>query len=295
MSDSTYDLFLGSGNNIRQVLRTNYGPNSAVIPAHMSGATAPTNIYGGPAEQTLSFDTADLLGLLTAISVSTGLLLSADVITIPYNRRANGGTFAAGASHFALSATDGYAYLTAIAAAQDNPAVIASGEFLPFSTTGLLDPIAANKNTTLTAAAFVSQYDFGPVYFNSVQVPQAVGWSFSPGFVVRSRRFDGANFPTAHYLVRANPSITIVFEELDDIADVFSGLFATITTADVYARKRTDGGIHVVDATAEHVKLSLAGGISAVETLDVSEQGSAQVGVRLWGKTASHSTASAIP
>lgn len=295
MSDAVYDAFLGAGNNIRQVVRSSFAPNGNVIPAYQSGAVNPSEFYGGNARQEFNFESTDLAGILGALSLTSGLFLSSDAITLPYNRRANGGTFEGASSHFALSATDGFAFVQSISGSQDNPGVSANVSFLPQSSDGFTNPISTAKNTTLTAAAFNTAYDFGPVYFGGVQVPQAVGWTVDPGMTIRARAFDGSLFPTRHYVVRVLPSITVVFEELDDVNDVFSDLFAAMTTAAVYARQLVDGATHLSDATAGHVKLSFATGITNVEQIAVDEGSSAQVALRLYGKTLSSSVASAIP
>lgn len=295
MSDAVYDAFLGAGNNLRQVVATRYSPNAVVIPAYQSGAVEPSEQYGGNAQQQVSFDTLDIAGVVGMVSMTSGLALSSDAITIPYQRRANASTFAGTLSHFTLSATDGVLTCSQISASQDNEGAVATLDFLPLSSDGFTNPLSEAKNQTLTASAFNAQFDFGPVYFNSVQVPQAVGWSVNPGVTLRSRRFDGTVYPTAHYIIRVLPSITIVFEEVDDVVDVFTNLWAGMTTAAVYARRRSDGSTHVADSTASHAKFSFATGITNLDSIQVNESASAQVSVTLFGKSLTASVASMIP
>ncbi len=293
MSVAVYDAVLGA-NSLRQVVSSQYSANGRVIVGRASGGVDPAALYGGQAGPAASFDSADVAGALGFAGVATGLILSSSTITIPFNERANGGTFAGALSHSVISATDGLLIPTQIAASQDSEAVIASLALLFISSNGLVDPITINVNQSLAAQAFNSQFAMGPVYFGGSQVPEAVGWRVNPGIQVEGVSYNGGIYPTALHITGRNPTIEILFEDFASAA-TFTGQYQAMTSAAVYGRLRTDGGTFAADASLVHLKFSFAAGITNMDTLGGSGLNNGQVSVMLYGKALTFASNSSIP
>ncbi len=289
---------VGSGNNLRQVRSSQYSANGLIILGSASGAIDPSELYGGAANPTVLFETADVAGALGLMSVTAGLHVSSGTITIPYNKRANGGAFAGSSSHMTISGANALIIPLQISGSQDNEAVILTVQVIFYSTTGLANPVTFNTGATLGAQAFNAQYDFGPVYVDlgggSSQVAEATGWTVNTGIVATPRRYDGGIYPSKVFITQRNPTIEITFEDFDDAA-AFGTVYDALTSCAVYGRKRADGGTHVADATEEHCKFSFAAGISDIQTLGGSERTNGQASIMLTGKALTAATTSAIP
>lgn len=298
MAETVYDAVLGAGNALKQVRSSQYSANGNIILGSASGAIDPSALYGGAADPTCLFETADVAGALALMSVTAGLHVSSGTITIPYNKRANGGAFAAGSSHMTISSANGLIIPVQITASQDNEAVILTVQAIFYSTTGLAVPVTFNTGAALASQSFNAQYDFGPVYVDlgggSAQIAEATGWTVNTGIVVTPRRFDGGIYPSKVFITQRNPTIEITFEDFDDAA-AFGVVYDALTSCAVYGRKRTDGGTHVADATEEHLKFSFGAGISDIRTLGGSERTNGQASIMLTGKTLTASSVSAIP
>ena len=298
MAETVYDAIIGSGNNLRQVVSSQYSPNGNIILGSASGAIDPSALYGGPANPTVLFETADVAGALGLMSVTAGLHVSSGTITIPYNKRVNGAAFAGSTSHMTISGTNALIIPVQISGSQDNPAVILTVQVIFYSSTGLANPVTFNTGASLAAQAFNAQYDFGPVYADlgsgSAQVAEATGWTVNTGMVVVPRRYNGGVYPSKVFIAQRNPTIEITFEDFDDAA-AFGTVYDALTSCAVYARKRTDGGTHVADATEEHCKFSFGAGIADIKTLGGSERTNGQASIMLTGKALTAATTSAIP
>ena len=298
MAETVYDAVLGSGNALKQVRSSQYSPNGNIILGSASGAIDPSHLYGGPANPTVLFETGDVAGALGLMSVSTGLHVSSGTITIPYNKRANGGAFAGTSSHMTISGANALIIPVQISGSQDNEAVILTVQVIFYSTTGLANPVTFNTGASLAAQSFNVMYDFGPVYADlgsgSAQIAEATGWTVNTGLVVVPRRYNGGVYPSKLFIVQRNPTIEITFEDFDDAA-AFGTVYDALTSCAVYGRKRADGGTHVADATEEHVKLSFATGISDIRTLGGSDRTNGQASIMLTGKALTAAVTSAIP
>jgi hypothetical protein len=105
--------------------------------------------------------------------------------------------------------------------------------------------------------------------------------------------FDGAIYPTLVFIKSRQPTIKITFENFD-ILSTWGPLFAAATTAAAYFRKRATGATYIADATAGHIKLSIATGLSVVDSAESSEQENGSASITLTGLALSSSTATAI-
>lgn len=293
-SHTVYDAVIGAGNNLRQVLSTQFNGGVSVIAGTSSGAPDATDYFISTTEPRASLTTADLTNLLSYVSVTAGLFVSAGTITIPFNQRTNGGTFLSGSNHFTLSSANGLIVPTGFSASQDDEAATATIDIHFMSTTGFLAPVAVNVNQALAAQSFNAQFAFGAVYFGGAQITEAISWSVDPGIQTVVSRHDGGIYPQKIYIVARRPTMTITFEDLDT-ANTFGAMFSAMTSASVYARKRSAGGTFVADASTVHCKFSFADGVTSTQTISADGVNAGRASVILHGEALTASGASAIP
>lgn len=291
MADVTYDAVLGAI-SLRQVMRTSYSLNGTPIAGSQSGSPDVSEYFGGPADPRATFESADIAGVLGGLSVSAGLSVAAGTITIPWNKRANGGTFASGSSHVALSGANALIVPTRFSVNQDDEAAIAELEVHFRSTTGFAEPVAEAASQALASQAFNAQYGLGPASINGTAIPELVGISVNPGITVEAQKTNGALYPTALFITQRRPSIDFIFESLDALA-TYSAQFTVMTAAIAYFRKRSSVS-YVADGTAEHCKFSFADGITTTESVQSSGVSRAQATLRCYGEVLTATATSAI-
>lgn len=291
MADVAYDAVLG-GLTLRQVRRSGVSPGIQLIAARASGAVAPSAFYVDQADARATFESMDVAGVIGGLSMQTGLFVSGGTLVIPWNRRANGGTFAGTLSHFTVSAATGLVIPKQFSAQQNGGGAVASLEVAFLSSDGLTSPIASNVNQTLAAQAYNVLYDLGPLSVNSVQVPRITGVTVNPGLTVAVRRYDGAVWPTEIHIERQDPTIDITFEDFDTLNSYLNG--AAITAVAAYFRKRAPGSTYVAAGTAQHVKFSFTAGMVTAEDVSAEQQNAGQATLRLTGASLAASATQAI-
>lgn len=292
--DALYDAILDAA-TLKQVRRTTYNGQLEVLTGRLSGAVDPSAKFLKKAEPRATFETEDISGCLTAISVSAGLYISSGTITIPWNRRANGGTFAGGSNNAILSATKALAILSSISASQGDDGAVASVELAFLSSDGLTAPVSASVNQALSSQSSNAWFSMGPVYIDSSQLTQVKSVRVDPGVQMVTKMFDGAIYPTIAFIQARNPAIEVQFENFDAL-NAQTPLLAALTSCAAYFRKRAAGaGAFVSDATSGHVKLSLGTGVKVMQSAEGSGQENGTVTLRLEGLALSSSTSSAIP
>ncbi|MDE2100763.1 MAG: hypothetical protein KGL39_26190 [Patescibacteria group bacterium] len=292
--DVTYDAVLGVGNALKQVRRTSFQPGIRQGVGRMSGAVDPSILFVNGGEPRATLQSGDVAGVITLLSVTAGLFVSAGTITLPWNRRANGGTFAGGLNNFTITGANALIVPRSFSASQsDEEGASAELEVVFVSTDGLTAPVTFAVNQALAAEAFNLLFAMGPVYINTVALTQVQSVKVDTGITVETKMFDGAIYPTLVYIKTREPSITVTFENFD-VAQTYAPLFAACTAAAAYFRKRATGGTFVSDATAGHVKLSIATGLGVLEHIESSKNENGTASIKLTGLSLSSSTASAI-
>jgi hypothetical protein len=135
-------------------------------------------------------------------------------------------------------------------------------------------------------------YDLGPVELNGgAQLSGLTGVTINPGLTVDLKRYGGSVYPLNCYLKQRDPMIEFTFADFDAIP---SGVIASLTSAVAYLRKRADGSSHVADATATHIKFTLTGGMTQLDSAGAQGLEDGQVKISLIGKSLAVNTASAI-
>ena len=291
MPSTVYDAILGAL-TLKQVTRSGYSLNGEPIVGRASGAPAPSEYFGGESAPQADFDSADIAGVLGAISVSAGLAVSSGTITIPYNKRASGGTFAGTLAHFTLNGTNGLIVPSEFSVNQGDPAALAKLMCHFRSTNGIAEPVSESINQTLAAQSFNAMYALGPGSINGNTIDQLQGIVVTPGITVLPQYQDGGIYPTDLFIQTQQPTIDYLFEDLDAI-ETFSAQFTVMTAAIAYFRKRS-GVSFVSDATEEHVKFSFADGIVSTQSIQSSDVNNGQATLRCYGEALTATASSAI-
>jgi hypothetical protein len=290
--DVVYDAIIGAV-NLRQVKKTSFKGNVQAQSLRVSGGVDPSAMYVVSGEPRATFETMDIAGAIVGLSIQSGLNVAAGTLTIPWNRRANGGTFAGGANNFTLTGANGLAVINSIGASQGDEGAVAEIELCFLSTDGLTSPIAANVNQTLASQAYNAAYAMGPFYLNGSQLSQVVSVKVNTGIKLTLKRYDGSVYPTIAFIETRDPTIDITFENADAIS-AQGPLFSAMTSAAVYFRKKSDGGTFVADATAVHAKLSFATGLTEIQGIDGDGNSNGSATLRLVGKQLSATSTVAI-
>lgn len=288
MSDALYDADL-NGAAIQQISDARFSPNNRIAPAFTSAGITPSALYlmeGAPRHAMTSMDLAGVLG---AISATAGLNVTSGAGVFPWNKRADGGTFAGATSHFTLTSAEFFSWIESLAGGtkEDAQAVVNT---VFRSTDGQTAPVTANTGQSLSAAGFGAVYRLALVKLNNggglTQVTGAMRATVNFGITVRPKELtDGEIFPTAWYLTRQVPFMDLEFNDLDKNDEAnFGLLFQTLTGVQVFFQKRAAGGTLVSSATAEHVQCSFADAINDVQQLSGSNDGDATCSWRIHGE-----------
>lgn len=291
MASTVYDAILGAL-TLRQITRTSHNGNNQVIAGKSSGAPAPSELFAGISEPMASFDSMDVAGVIGAVDMAAGLSVLSGTITIPFNKRANGGTFASGTSHPALSGTDALIVPTQFSANQDDEGASASLDVHFISSDGTTEPVAEATGQSLASQSFNAMYALGPASINATSIPEIVGISVNPGITVQKQRHTGFNYPTAIFIDGQDPFIDFIFEDLDALA-TYSAQFTAMTAAVAYLRKR-DGVGFSADVNLDHIQFSFADGIVAAQTIQASGVNRGQATLRCWGEALTATSGVAI-
>lgn len=291
MASTVYDAILGAL-TLKQVTRSDFQPNAQQIAGKASGAVAPSELFAGAAEPVISFDSMDVSGVLAAISISAGLAVSSGTITVPWNKRANGGTFASGTAHDELNATDGLIVPTSFSANQGDEGASVSLDVHLISSDGATVPVTAAGSQSLASQSFNAMYSLGAGSINGTAIPELVGVSINPGIQVEKQSIDGFNYPTAVFINSVDPYIDFIFEDMDAVA-TYAPLFTVGSAAIAYFRKRS-GVSFVADGTAQHCKFSFADGLVVAQGIQHSGINRGQATLRVYGEALTASGASAI-
>lgn len=257
MPATVFTATLGSL-TLNQVRSSAFNANGQAVEGVTSGAVDVSQYFGGQIDFRATFESGDLASVAAVSNVGTaGIAVSSGTITIPYQVRANKGTFAAGGSHYSLSGTDGLIWPTSFALPAGGDAS-ASLECLFLSSDGDTIPVSVNTGVTLSAETFQSNYTLGPVSVNGTALSNVTGVTVTTGIEV-TPVFYRFNYAPQGFIVRRRPMIDITFYDLDTLNALGAG-WGTGTACVVYARKRAVTGF-VADITAEHIAFSFADGL----------------------------------
>lgn len=294
-SDAVYDAVLGSL-TLAQVTAGTLSTNATPVAGTNSGELDVNTYYGGRAEPRVTFSSTNVSSVVGVANICTaGISVSTGTITIPFQKRANQSTFAAGLSHFTVSGTNGLIFPTTFSCNQDDDGAVANLECYFRSTDGVTNPIATNSSQALASQTFIGLYGLGPCNLLGTALSEVVGISVGTGIEVRTESHNGGLYPDRIYIVRRRPFFDLTFNDFDDIDTIIpDAVWTSIgSNCDAYFRQRAGTG-YTANGSAAHIKFTLSSGVIDLNSLRASGADSGQATVRVWGTSLTAAAGSTI-
>lgn len=297
LSDASFD-----STTLKQIMSGGWTTNGTIVRGHATAGVDADHRSGGRAAPVANFTSADIATLLALSNfLTSGLAVgSGSGAVLPFRTRSDGGTFA-GSDDFASACAGGLLIPGQISIDQssegeEQPAITMELMFHAKSSTGL-DPVANTNGNTLSASAFVAQFQQGPVLVNGTEVTEVTNVTVDPGITVEAKHYNGLPFPQRINIRRRNPTISITTENIAQFATSggFGNSYSSTSSVAVYLRRKLDGGIFVADATATHGLIGLSGGLALVQTISGQDVSDGTGTIVLSGKTLTHSVTNAMP
>jgi hypothetical protein len=257
--------------NLRQLdgvtVQTNT-TKSQIIPG---GAVDRAHVGLSAANPVVNIDTRDLLSVFTSISPSGALPITNGVAR--FQKRAECSTFDATAVHETITVPKACIVPMSVQASQaDN-----EGAQLSLGVMALWDGVNApftrqtNQDfSAVTTPTFISRYFMGPVYINSVQVPNIERVSIDFGVNYQRKGFNGSPYPTEGSIITRTPTITFTSTAiaLDTALSMFARNLAG--TISCYFQAGVNGSDRVAYGTGAHVRISATSGEWCTENISVT-------------------------
>lgn len=292
------DVTFGAA-TIKQITDGALNDDAQVIVKSYSGDLDPSAFFGGAADPRWTGTSQDVAGVLAAIDEAQGLSVASGSIIVPYQNRVTSG-FDSSATHMRFTAANGFIYPTRAQVRQQSGGggegdgsddATVDLESVILSTDGFTNPITSAGSQAATTQAFNAAYGLGIVGLDGTEVEGVTGFTVDFGIEIRVKRYKGATYPTAVYVVRRRPAIEIEFEDVSELAT-----YANVTALSSCAalmRKRSGTG-YVSTATAEHIKFSFGTAMSARRGVRASGNDDARPVLRVSGAALTVSTTSTL-
>lgn len=287
-----HDVIWG-GVTLKQCRKVEFNAGGTVAPDFTTGDVAPSDHYLISASPKCAFTCGDLAGVIAGLS-SQFLAVAAGTITVPFNLRAAGSTFAGSSSHDIISATDGLLVINSFSASQgeqEGSSVSLTGYFK--SSDGVTVPVTIGTGQTLSSNAYNATHKLGPSTINGSAIDGITRVTVNTGINVLPDMTDGAIYPTDHYINRIAPSIDVTGRRVS-LFTALGPIFTTQTAAVFKFRKRASGGTVVSAATSAHLSFTFADGITEVQQVSGSGNSDAEVTLRLYGEALTISSTATI-
>lgn len=287
-----HDVIFGAV-TLKQCRNVSYTPNNSIAADYTSGDVAPSAHYLVTSGPQATFTTGDLAGVISGVT-SQALQVTSGTITIPYNLRSRGSTFAGNSSHDQINATDGLIVVNSFSASQGEQEGASCTMTAYFdSSDGEAAPVTDSTGTTLSANAYNATHKLGPVTVNGSGVSGITRVTVNTGISILPEMTDGAIYPIAHFVDRRSPTIEITGQRMS-LFTTLGPIFTTQTAAVVKFRKRAEGGTVVATGTGAHLSFTFADGIVSVEQVTGSGNSNAEVTLRLYGEALTISATATI-
>jgi hypothetical protein len=213
---------------------------------------------------------------IAAASAGTGL-------TTYQKSIAEGGIRTSGANHDTHNFKEGLLYPTGIEVDHQGDARISYDLCCTYD--GTNNPVVIATGVSLpTAPTDTERFTLGPVTLGGVAFTQHTGYSINFGIKVNSEGAESDIWDTFCWIENVEPTITIrgVDKKWFDAAFVpLTGLAMTHANTKLYLKKRAAGGTFVANATAEHIKVTMAGLVTVETAWDAGPTGKGTVSIKL--------------
>lgn len=300
MSESHFDVVLGA-TTLGHCRDVGFSPNVTEIPVAFSDGLDVARFFSGRQDPQATLTTEDLDALLgsgtpAAAFLSTGYYVASSGLLIPFATRADGGTYASGLVHSAITAAKALVLPQSLGW-QDGADALVTMQLMVMPVSA--DGVAASASLTTGTAAPADEkaaacFGPGPVLLDGTNLAGLTGVSCSPG-IESVAEFFGKNHPTARRIVSRRPRVELTFESVAAKAATAAKLSAApLTSLDVYFLRRS-GASFVADATAEHGKIMFTNGLTVSQGVQSRTGGNAACTLTILGQTMTGNTTSALP
>ena len=266
----------GSNVLLDQISNFRCSPEIARVVLAADGSVDPTYVAVMSQVPKVRFTSTALATILGACGIS-GAIIDSDA-TYPglecwFQKMAEGGVRASGASHLKLTVNEGILVPITIRAGMDEPASIDLEATCSYD--GSNDPIVIADSQSLSGSPAVGElFTVGPVKINGTTLEGIQDATIDLGIQVLAQRGDGQVWPTYVAIMSRRPSIRVRTTDVVSL-DTFglSGAAQGATDSVVYFRKVSEGGTRVADGTAEHISLTIDEGHISVEDVTAGQDG----------------------
>jgi len=253
---------------IDQVSNFSIDPAIQEVLAAADGQVDPTFVAAIGQSPRITFTSSALATLLAEMSnafLTSGIKINSDVthdgLDCFFQQLAEGSTRASGAAHFKMTINEGLLVPRQISVAQGGLATMGLEGIVTYD--GTNDPIVLADSQSLIGSPSVDElFTLGPISINGSQLTAVQSLTIDPGIVEVVAIGDGDKWATYAAIMSRAPMITI--QTLDVTALSTFGITGTAQTATdtiLYLRKLAEGGTHVADATAQHIKITIDEGM----------------------------------
>lgn len=248
-----------NGSLIDNVLDQSIDPGVSLIRPIVDGEVDPRAAFVGIADPTININSHQIAVALGALAPDGMKLGAAAIATLFCQKGLDGGTRAGALSHMKIECKAGIIIpMTASVGVDETPGTL---EFAIHAMDDLTnDPFIFTASQTLAGTPDPDErFWAGPVKLNNVAVNGVQGITVDFAWSLRKRRASGAINPTHISIESRLSKISIVTDDAALIATYKVPVAITSSTL-VYFRKG-DVGTRVINATAEHIKFTVAEGV----------------------------------
>jgi hypothetical protein len=235
---------------------------------------------------TIRFRTDGIKKALNACGVG-GLAIdeagSINGIDVWFRKRDMAGGFAAGASHIKMTVNLGV--LAPITLTGNHPDAAEIEYVLSVLWDGTNDPIVITKNQSLAALSpdVAAVHTIGPWWVRGTKLVGMRSLSVDFGLNVETKSSDGDVWPRSGHIVSRAAGVTGQTTDLVILDDTTGlGIMGKVESGGTRAflRKKEMGGGVVLDASAEHIRFTMAEGMISPQEASAEHQGDAIAGLQ---------------
>ncbi len=236
----------------------------------VAGATAPCFVGVNPPSPVISFDTTDLKSILDLVDIDAlAKDLTAGTVSFWYRAgkamamREASATLVHVKADMATSAMLLWDQISATNS-PGQPATMSTRLLL--AKRGATDPLVWTGSQALPAISQACQplYALGPVKINTVLQTGVTGWTWDNNVELEEILTDGESSMSYRGIRSYHPQVQMQSNELSAMTGATYG-GDELTTVELFLKKLSRTGVFVPDATAEHIKITLSGGLKTVD------------------------------
>ena len=276
---SLYGVSVGSS-LLGGITRQSIPPNIAERGEASSGEVYPRfqSIVG--MRPMLQFDTlaiSSALNLIGALGTSIAGLTGG--LSFYAQKHTDGGSRAGSSSHRKYNAVKGLLIPRRLSVGHQGDATLTYEAYATYD--GTNDPLALTDSVSLPSGiADDERFTLGPVTIGAVALGQVRQLDLDFGINVQTEGADSEIWDRYCSIITVKPVLTlrgvdVQWWKSDKVP--LAGLAGTHANTAIYLRKRAAGGTFVADATAQHIKLTLAGLVLLGDGHAASGSGAAEV------------------